>query len=144
MIARALGWEIERIEETRRPIVSKVRRETEHVKVEPGEVAGCHHTAVGYVAGAARIELIHPQQILPRLEGIETGDYIEIEGIPLIKLAIQPEIPGGLGTMAMAVNMIPQVIAARPGLLTMAEVPVPAAVLGDLRELTLWRKGGVR
>ncbi len=141
MIARALGWEIERIEEKRRPIVSKVRRETEHVKVEPGQVAGCHHTASGYVAGEARIELVHPQQILPQLEGVVTGDYIEIEGVPEIKLAIKPEIPGGLGTIAMAVNMIPQVIAARPGLLSMAEVAVPAAVLGDLKRISAWRTG---
>lgn len=141
LIARALGWKLERIEEERAPIVSNVCRETQYVKVEPGQVAGCRHTAIGYVDGDARIELIHPQQVLPQLEEVETGDYISISGTPDINLAIKPEIPGGLGTMAMAVNMIPQVLAARPGLVSMAELPAPAAIGGDIREILSWRKG---
>lgn len=141
LLTKTLGWKLDRIEETRFPIISNVYRETAHVKVEPGQVAGCKHTAVGYVNGVPKIELIHPQQVLPQLEGIETGDYIDIKGKPDIHLAIKPEIPGGLGTMAMAVNMIPQVLAARPGLLSMAELPVPAALMGDVRELLAWRKG---
>ena len=141
LLAKTLGWKLDRIEETRFPIISKVYRETAHVKVEPGHVAGCKHSAIGYVDGVPKIELIHPQQVLPQLEGIETGDYIDISGQPDIHLAIKPEIPGGLGTMAMAVNMIPQVLAARPGLLSMAELPVPAALMGDVRALLAWRKG---
>jgi len=141
LLAKTLGWKLDRIEETRFPIISKVYRETEHVKVEPGHVAGCKHSAIGYVDGVPKIELIHPQQVLPQLEGIETGDYIDISGQPDIHLVLKPEIPGGLGTMAMAVNMIPQVLAARPGLLSMAELPVPAALMGDVRALLTWRKG---
>lgn len=141
LIAKTLGWKLDRIEETRFPIISKVYRETEHVKVEPGYVAGCKHSAIGYVDGVPKIELIHPQQVFPHLEEIETGDYIDISGQPDIHLAIKPEIPGGLGTMAMAVNMIPQVLAARPGLLSMAELPVPAALMGDVRALLAWRRG---
>lgn len=140
LIAKALGWKLERIEEERSPIVSNVSRETPHVKVEPGQVAGCRHTAVGYVNGEAKIELIHPQQVLPQLEEVDTGDFIKIIGEPDIHLEIKPEIPGGLGTMAMAVNMIPQVLAARSGLLNMAELPVPTALMGDLREILRWRK----
>lgn len=141
LMARALGWNLERVDEERSPIIAKVRRQTPYVRVEPGWVAGCRHTAVGYVNGEAKIELIHPQQVLPHLEGLDTGDYIEISGEPDLNLTIKPEIPGGLGTMAMAVNMIPQVLAARPGLLSMAELPLPTALLGDVREILQWRKG---
>lgn len=141
VIAKALGWELERIEEERSPIISRVRREAPYVTVEPGRVAGCRHTAIGYVEGEPRIELIHPQQVLPHLEGVETGDYIEIEGEPHINLEIKPEIPGGLGTVAMAVNMIPQVLAGRPGLLSMAEFPVPTALMGDVKKILKWRRG---
>jgi 4-hydroxy-tetrahydrodipicolinate reductase len=35
--------------------------------------------------------------------------------------------------MAIAVNMIPRVLNAAPGLYTMADLPVPAAMLGDAR-----------
>ncbi len=135
MIAAALGWTIDRIEEQRQPIVSRVRRETDFIAVEPGCVAGCLHTAVAYRADKPVITLIHPQQIHPHVEGVETGDSIEVIGTPNVKLAGSPEIPGGQGTAAIAVNMIPRVLSAAPGLHTMADLPAPAAMLGDARRL---------
>jgi len=133
MIADSLGWDIERIEEQRAPIISTVRRATPFVVVEPGHVAGCRHTAVAYRAGQPVITLIHPQQVHPHLEGVETTDAIEITGTPNIRLAGTPEIPGGVATVALAVNMIPRVLSAPPGLHSMADLPVPAAMLGDAR-----------
>jgi 4-hydroxy-tetrahydrodipicolinate reductase len=135
MIAAALGWEIERIDETREPIVSRTRRETPFVTLEPGQVAGCLHTAVAYREGRAVVKLVHPQQIRPEVEGVETGDTIEITGTPNVRLAGSPEIPGGIATAALAVNMIPRVLAAAPGLHGMTDLPVPAAILGDARRL---------
>jgi 4-hydroxy-tetrahydrodipicolinate reductase len=79
------------------------------------------------------ITLIHPQQVHPHLEGVETGDAIEIEGTPKVRLAGSPEVPGGEATVALAVNMIPHVLNAAPGLHSMADLPVPAAILGDAR-----------
>lgn len=133
MIADALGWELERIEERREPIVSTVRRVTPLVTVEPGEVAGCTHTAVAYRAGHPVITLVHPQQVQPQLAGVDTGDSIEINGTPPVRLAGRPEIPGGLATVGLAVNTIPRVRKAAPGLHSMADLPVPAAMLGDAR-----------
>ena len=135
MIANAIGWPIDRIEQHREPIVSRVRRETPFVTVEPGLTAGCKHTAVAYMNGAPVIRLIHPQQIHPHLEQIETGDVIEIVGEPNLHIASHPEIPGGIGTTALAVNMIPRVMTAAPGLKSMANLPPPAAILGDIRTL---------
>ncbi len=48
-------------------------------------------------------------------------------------MSIKPEVEGGLGTIAMCVNMIPQVINADPGLKTMLDLPVPRAIMGDMR-----------
>jgi 4-hydroxy-tetrahydrodipicolinate reductase len=133
MIAAALGVDIDRVVETREPIVSRVRRETPSVTVEPGQVAGCLHTAVARRAGRPFVTLIHPQQVHPELEGVETGDTIAIAGTPSLRLAGSPEIPGGVATAALAVNMLPRLLAAPPGLHSMADLPVPAALLGDLR-----------
>lgn len=135
MIASALGWTIDRIEQERKPIISTVFRETPFVVVKPGQVAGCLHRAVAYQGDQARVILNHPQQIHPHLEGVATGDVIEITGTPNLRLAGTPEIPGGVGTCALAVNMIPRVINANPGLYSMADLPVPSAVLGDVRKL---------
>lgn len=133
MIANALGWAIERIEQHREPILSEVRRETPFVTVEPGQAAGCLHTAVAYRGDEPVIHLIHPQQVQPELAGVETCDRIEITGSPDISLTGRPEIPGGEGTIALSVNMIPRVLKAPAGLYCMADLPVPAALLGDVR-----------
>lgn len=132
LIARALGWKIDRVEQDREPIISKTHRETGFIKVEPGMVAGCRHLARAFVGDQEVISLEHPQQILPEIEGVQTGDYIWINGDPDINLSIRPEIPGGKGTISIAVNMIPLVLEARPGLLTMADLPVPRALIGEL------------
>jgi len=135
MIAKALGWKIDKIEQERIPIISNVVRETEFVKIKPGLTAGCKHSAIGYMNGKPVITLIHPQQVHPHLENVETGDYIEIKGTPDINFSSGPEIPGGIGTIALAVNMIPHVINSAPGLKTMVDMPVPAAIMGDVRRL---------
>jgi 4-hydroxy-tetrahydrodipicolinate reductase len=141
MIARAVGWEIPRIVETRAPIIARVARQTPFVNVAPGEVAGCLHQAVAYRDDKALITLIHPQQVQPQREGIETGDTIEIHGEPHVHLAGSPEIPGGAATVALAVNMIPHMLNASPGLHTMADLPVPAALLGDVRKFLHRHRG---
>lgn len=131
MISEALGLGVDRIEESREPIISKVQRETPHVRVEPGMVAGCAHIGIGYRGDTEVIKLIHPQQIHPHLEDQDTGDYINIYGKPEIHMAIKPEIAGGVATMGIAVNMIPHVVAATPGLKRMIDLPVPAALMGE-------------
>lgn len=135
MIADALGWELDDIELVREPIVTNVYRKTPYIEVEPGKVAGCNMKGYGYVEGELKIEMLHPQQIEPQLEGVDTGDYITIEGTPNINMSIKPEVPGGIGTIAMCVNMIPHVINASPGLKTMINLPAPRVIKGDVREL---------
>lgn len=125
MICDALGWKLDEIIEIREPIISNVLRKTKYVEVKPGMVAGCKHIAKGIVDGVEKIVLEHPQQVLPQLEGVETGDYIQIEGEPPINFVNKPEIQGGIATISIAVNMIPLVYEARPGLLTMKDLPIP-------------------
>lgn len=135
MIADGIGWNVEKVEQTREPIMTNVYRKTQYVEVEAGNVAGCKQCGYGYVDGEIKIDMEHPQQVLPHLEGQKTGDYITIKGTPNIDLQITPEIPGGVGTIAMCVNSIPHVINASPGLKTMLDIPVPRAMMGDVRKL---------
>ncbi|NLM44323.1 MAG: Gfo/Idh/MocA family oxidoreductase [Clostridiales bacterium] len=136
MIADALGWKLsDEIEQTMEPIVTNVYRKAPYAEVQPGYVAGCAMKGYGYVDGELKIEMDHPQQIEPELEGTETGDYVIIRGNPNINMANKPEVPGGIGTIAMIINMIPHIINAKPGLRTMIDLPVPRAIMGDMREL---------
>lgn len=132
LIGKALGWTIDRIEETREPIISHVERVTPYVRVAPGEVAGCRHTGRGYQGGELKIELVHPQQVRPELEGQETGDYITIYGEPTIRMVNKPELPGGIGTVATTGNYIPLIVQAAPGLHTVVDMPLPRAFLPSL------------
>jgi len=125
LIARALGWTIDEIVETREPIVSTVERSTPHVHVAPGNVCGCRHIGKGYSNGELKIELVHPQQIHPGLEGVDTGDYIKIVGDPEIHMAHSPELPGGKGTYASTGNYIPLIVDAPAGILTVVDMPLP-------------------
>jgi 4-hydroxy-tetrahydrodipicolinate reductase len=134
MMVDALGLKLDKpVEEIKDPIISKTHREHPHAKVEPGTLAGVRQQGFGYVNGEKFIALDHPQQIHPHIEGTNTGDYINIKGTPDINIATNPEIPGGIGTFAMAVNVIPHVINAEPGLKSMLDIPVPRAILGDFR-----------
>ena len=91
-------------------------------------------TGQGYVDGEVKIDMVHPQQIEPEMEGTHTGDYIVLEGSPEVNMSVRPEVDGGFGTIAMVVNMIHHVINARPGLKTMLDLPVPHAIMGDFRD----------
>lgn len=125
LIANAMGWPIDRIEESREPIVTSVPRETPHVKVAAGDVAGCKQIGRGYIGDELKIELVHPQQIHPEMEGTSTGDYIHVFGDPEVHMQTSPEIPGGKGTYASTGNYIPLVVEAAPGMRTVVDLPIP-------------------
>ncbi|MDY4974899.1 MAG: NADP-binding protein, partial [Eubacteriales bacterium] len=134
MIARALGWKIDKFEQQMSAIVTSVDRKSPYGFAKAGDVAGVNMTGQGYVDGEVKIDMVHPQQIEPEMEGTHTGDYIVLEGSPEVNMSVRPEVDGGIGTIAMVVNMIPHVINARPGLKTMLDLPVPHAIMGDFRD----------
>lgn len=134
MIADGIGWEVDRIEQQMEAIVTEVDRTSPYGFAAAGDVAGVSMTAQGYVGGEKLIEMEHPQQIEPQLAGVVTGDYVIIEGTPPVNALNTPEVDGGIGTIAMCVNMIPQVINASAGLKTMLDLPVPRAIMGDFRD----------
>ena len=134
MVADAIGWKVEKVTQSMEPIVTDVDRQAPHGFAKAGNVAGCAMKGFGYVDGELKIEMDHPQQIEPEQVGVQTGDYVIIKGVPNINLVNSPEVPGGIGTIAMCVNMIPHIINARPGLHTMLTLPVPRAIMGDMRD----------
>lgn len=135
MIGSAIGWEVDKFEQQMKAIVTTVDRKSKYGFAAAGNVAGVNMTGQGYVEGEVKIDMIHPQQLEPEMEGTFTGDYITIKGTPEVNMSIKPEVDGGLGTIAMCVNMIPQVINADPGLKNMLDLPVPRAMMGDVRKL---------
>ncbi|MCL2573267.1 MAG: 2,4-diaminopentanoate dehydrogenase [Defluviitaleaceae bacterium] len=135
MIANGLGIEMDEFKQQMVPIVTDIDRKSPYGFAAAGNLAGVNMTAQAYKDGEVVIDMYHPQQIEPEMVGVHTGDYVELTGTPPVSMAIKPEIDGGLGTIAMGVNCIPQVINADPGLITMLDIPVPRAIMGDFRKL---------
>lgn len=135
MIADALGWKLTSFTQSMAPIVTQADRKSPYGEAKKNHVAGVDMNAVAMVDGLPKIRLSHPQQIEPQVGGVQTGDYIRIHGTPEVHLSIQPEIDGGIGTIAICVNMIPHVLNAKPGLKTMLDLPVPRAIMGDVRAM---------
>ena len=133
MLNRALGLGMDEFRQHMSPIIAETDRKSPYGEAKTGTVAGIDMRGQGFAGGRPVISMEHPQQIEPEAEGTQTGDIIVLEGNPRIRMEIKPEIDGGIGTIAMCVNCIPLVINARPGLVTMLDLPVPRAVMGDYR-----------
>ena len=135
MMAEGLGLSIKSFAQNMEPITTDVDRKSPYGFAAAGTCAGVAMTADATLSNGIEIRMEHPQQIEPEQVGVQTGDYVVIEGTPAVNMINSPEVEGGLGTIAMCVNMIPQVINAEAGLHTMITLPIPRAILGDMREL---------
>ncbi len=134
MIAEGLGLGVDKFAQDMEPITTDVDRKSPYGFAAKGSCAGVAMTADATLSNGMEVRMEHPQQIEPEQVGVQTGDYVIIKGTPAVNLLNSPEIEGGLGTIAMCVNMIPQVINADAGLHTMITLPVPRAIMGDFRD----------
>jgi len=117
LIGAALGWPLEIIADHVEPVCSPGL---------PG-VAGVHQVARGLVDGEERIRLE-----LTLAMGLTPVDRIRIQGDPPIELEIPGGLHGDVATCALAVNTIPIVVQAPPGLRTVLDLP-PIRYAGSAR-----------
>jgi 2,4-diaminopentanoate dehydrogenase len=122
MIGDALGWKIDRITDDIEPKIADTAVASELLAVDPGYVAGIIQRGVGYVNGHARIRL----RLDAYLGAPESYESVLIEGSPRIYSRVEGGIHGDIATAAMAVNAIPAVITASPGLRTMRDMRLPS------------------
>jgi len=134
MIAKALGLDVHSFEQSMDPIVTNIDRKSPYGFAKKGDVCGVDMRSIAQLSNETIIRMRHPQQIEPQLGGVQTKDDIIIHGNPPVHMTISPEVEGGIGTIAICVNMIPHVINAKPGLKTMLDLPVPRAIMGDVRQ----------
>ena len=134
MIAEGMGLTVAEFSQDMNPITTDVDRKSPYGFAAAGSCAGVAMTAEAKLSNGMPVHMDHPQQIEPEQVGVQTGDYVIIKGTPNVNLVNSPEIEGGLGTIAMCANMIPQVINAEPGLVTMIDLPIPRCLMGDVRD----------
>ncbi|MFQ6080573.1 MAG: Gfo/Idh/MocA family oxidoreductase [Candidatus Bathyarchaeia archaeon] len=130
MIAAALGWELDEIQELPpEPVIAEEEYETPYTRVKPGRVAGLKSIAHGIKEGKRVITL----EFISHAGVKEEYDAVSIEGLPNIYEKIEGGVHGDIGTAAMVINSIPKVINANPGLVTMKDLPPPSVTSEDMR-----------
>lgn len=123
MLADGLGWTLDAIDETLAPMIADERVETPYLTVEGGAVAGIHHAIAGAIDGESVLTLD-----LKMYVGAEDArDAVRVDGDPPIDMVIRNGIFGDTATVGALVNTAALVQDARPGLRTMADLPVPRA-----------------
>jgi 4-hydroxy-tetrahydrodipicolinate reductase len=128
MVAYCLGIPIDELRQTKSPITSQTARQTPFARIAPGEVCGFRQSVVGYTNNETFLELKMVGIVAPTEDdGIVLGDHALIEGTPNVDIRIKEQISqkGGVGTAAVAVNMIPSILRAEPGFHTMNQLGLP-------------------
>ena len=100
--------------------------DTPELVIDPGEIAGLFQLGQGWVNGEERIRLEFRAAIGER----EVQDTVVIDGIPSLRASIPAGVHGDIATCSILTNAIPDVLAAPPGLRTMADIPPVAWYAG--------------
>ena len=120
MVGNGLGIEFDSVtDEKIEPIVAEREVVTQYLRVEPGQVAGVHQT----IYGKGRIDVSLELRMYVGAEDV-AADRVIIRGVPDVEMEIKHGVHGDRATAAMVVNSIPRVVQARPGVLTMDDIPV--------------------
>jgi len=129
MVARCLGICLDELKQKKEPIVTRRRRESSFISIQPGKVCGFRQIVAGFreeneLLNFELIGIVSPD---PEEDGVELGDHARIDGTPSVDITIKEEIAqkGGLATAGVAVNMIPIVINSAPGFHTMDTWSLP-------------------
>jgi 4-hydroxy-tetrahydrodipicolinate reductase len=120
MVGYGLGVEFDHVsDEVIEAIVADREIVTQYLKVARGQVAGVHQT----IHGRGRINVNLELRMYVGAEAV-AADRVIVKGIPDVEMVIKDGVHGDRATAAMVVNSIPRVMQARPGLLTMDDIPM--------------------
>jgi 4-hydroxy-tetrahydrodipicolinate reductase len=120
MVADGLGFDVDEITETIEPVMAHENVRTAFLEVLAGQVAGVHQVARGIAAGKEKIYMELQMFVGAR----DPGDTVELRGVPDISLTIPGGTHGDIATIAIAVNLIPAILAAPAGLRTSRDLPM--------------------
>ncbi|MFW9936140.1 MAG: Gfo/Idh/MocA family oxidoreductase [Candidatus Thorarchaeota archaeon] len=131
MIAAALGIPYDTLDEfPPKPIITSKEFVTSYGEtVHKGNVCGLNSKAI---AKKDKKEIFVLDFVAYAGEH-EEYDSVKVDGIPSLHQKIVGGVHGDIGTAAIVANLIPIVINAKPGLLTMKDLPVPCYTENKLK-----------
>jgi len=117
MVADGLGWKLDEVKQTIVPVLTEKLIETP-IEIEAGKTYGFDQSCRGIKNGQEIIILEEFGRVGP---GIDSKNTISIEGVPnIIETMNIP--PSDVTAAAHVVNLIPHVLKAKPGLITMKDL----------------------
>jgi 4-hydroxy-tetrahydrodipicolinate reductase len=120
MIAGALGWKLERVDETLEPAIAPRDLDTEYLRIPAGAAAGIRQAVRAYRGGELAISLD-----LQVYVGAESPrDHVLVDGDPPVDATIAGGINGELATAGVLLNSLPGLLAAPAGVLTAKDLPL--------------------
>lgn len=120
LVGHGLGVDFTHVSDERiEPIVAEKEVVTQYLKVAPGQVAGVHQT----IEGKGRINVRLELRMYVGAEDV-AADRVIVKGVPDVDMTIKGGVHGDRATAAMVVNSIPRVMNAKPGVLTMDDIPI--------------------
>lgn len=124
-LADGLGWALDEIvvDDPATVLYAQRQRTAMHVTLKPGTIAALRHAARGIVGGQTVIDVAIDFGIFEAGDPFPAGDTWKIEGDPQTLEFSSNRIDSYASTVAVASNVIPRIVGAPPGLLTMADIP---------------------
>lgn len=121
-IAARMGWKLTKKTESLNPVVAATDITTGYKLIKSGMACGVEQIGRGFIGKREVITLYFRAAV-----GEEKSyDTIEISGEPNIRSTIENGINGDIATCAITLNAIQSVLLARPGLVTMSDIPAVA------------------
>jgi 4-hydroxy-tetrahydrodipicolinate reductase len=120
MIASALGWKLDRVDETLEPAIAPRDLDTEYLRIPAGAAAGIRQAVRGFRKGELAVSLdlqVYVGAEAPR-------DHILIDADPPVDATVAGGISGEVAAAAILVNNLPRLLAAAPGLATVKDLPL--------------------
>jgi hypothetical protein len=119
-IAAKLGWTLDRTEDIVEPVITDVAVEGDGWIVQPGFATGVNQTGRGFIGDREVITFVFRAAVGQP----EPRDTVTLKGDPDYVVTIPGGTHGDVATCAIVANAIPSVLAALPGLRTMADIPL--------------------
>lgn len=123
MIAHSLGWKLDRLTESLKPVMATDKVTSGYTDIEAGMARGVEQVARGYI-GKKEVMRLHFRAAVGEPSSY---DSIEIKGTPNLTSRIEGGVNGDIATCAITVNAARAVLKAKPGLNTMLDLPVPGS-----------------
>lgn len=126
--ARRFGRTVERFGETIDPILATAAIDSVAVPIAPGQSAGFKQVTSGYTGNGDEPWFTATFLGHVDLASIDLApeDSYNVIGDPPLHAVVRPGFNPQTTTMAVLANLLPHVVAAPPGLLSVTDLPIPA------------------